>query len=374
MDTNADLGRSPVEIAPGVFWVGKREAGGSFFSNPYLRVFRGPDEKGRPSEFNLLVDPGSSTDIAVVQTKVASVIGGLERLSALFINHQDPDVGSVAPLILSRFATRAAVLCSEDTWRLIVHLNLPRERYRPTEKFSRGIMLPTGQKLLPVPTPFCHFRGAVALYDPATRVLFSGDLFGGLTDPKATGLWADESDWAGMRAFHQLYMPSNAALARAISRIRKLDPEPEIIAPQHGRLLRGNVMAQFMDRLERLPVGLDLIEEQEDQSLLLAWTAVLERVVTVARGYMRREVDDRLAADDDLADMLDLSGKVPKPLSMGKWCVERAVLVLTQGQPYEVANPIKMEAVFASMEYGLPTPSVPIEAEEEHDENAVLPL
>src|SRR5690606_4685038 len=102
--------------------------------------------------------------------------------------------------------------------------NLPRARFLATDKFLNGLRLPTGHRVVPVPSPFCHFRGAVMMYDPETRVLFSGDLFGGLTDAQAQGLWADESDWPGMRAFHQLYMPTNTALARTVQAIRALQP------------------------------------------------------------------------------------------------------------------------------------------------------
>ncbi|MCA9579305.1 MAG: hypothetical protein KC668_27945, partial [Myxococcales bacterium] len=190
-----------VEIADGTFWVGKRAEGGVFHANPYLRTFRGRADGGRESAFHVLIDPGSSSDFTFVHTKVSGLIGGLDKLSALFINHQDPDVGASASIIMARYAPKASILCSEDTWRLIVHGNLPRDRFMATERFANGIKLPTGQRLLPVPSPFCHFRGAVMLYDPQTRVLFSGDLFGGLTDGNDLRLDADESDWAGIRAF-----------------------------------------------------------------------------------------------------------------------------------------------------------------------------
>src|SRR5690606_23581297 len=172
-----DLRVESVEIAPNTYWVGKREEKGVFFSNPYLRTFSGVDAtSGKTQVFNLLIDPGSSSDFSVVHTKVSSLIGGMDKISALFINHQDPDVGASASIISARYAPKAAILCSEDTWRLIVHQNLPRDRFIPTEKFKTGIRLPTGHRVIPVPSPFCHFRGAVMLYDPETRVLFTGDL------------------------------------------------------------------------------------------------------------------------------------------------------------------------------------------------------
>ncbi|MCP3098078.1 hypothetical protein LZ198_04210 [Myxococcus sp. K15C18031901] len=357
-----DLRIVPVEIAPETFWVGKREPGNIFYANPYLRRFRGTDAKTqRASEFNLLIDPGSSSDFSTIHTKVTSLIGGMERLSALFINHQDPDVGSSASIISARYAPRAGILCSEDTWRLIVHQNLPRHRFIPTEKFAQGLSVPTGHKLLPVPSPFCHFRGAVMLYDPQTRVLFTGDLFGGLTDANAKGLWADESDWAGIRAFHQIYMPVNAALSRTVAAIRKLTPAVEIIAPQHGRVIRGPLVQQFLERMERLQVGLDIMDEAQDRTHLQAWNAVLDRVIALARGYLGESADVKLGSSTELPDTATFEGTRLVVNKMGKWTVEHVVDLLCKGEPPEIAGPIMVEATSAAAEYNLPTPHLDIE-------------
>ncbi|MCK8502445.1 hypothetical protein VZQ01_10520 [Myxococcus faecalis] len=357
-----DLRIVPVEIAPETFWVGKREPGNIFYANPYLRRFRGTDVKTqRASEFNLLIDPGSSSDFSTIHTKVTSLIGGMERLSAVFINHQDPDVGSSASIISARYAPRAGILCSEDTWRLIVHQNLPRNRFIATEKFTQGLSVPTGHKLLPVPSPFCHFRGAVMLYDPQTRVLFTGDLFGGLTDANAKGLYADESDWAGIRAFHQIYMPVNAALARTVATIRKLTPAVEIIAPQHGRVIRGPLVQQFLERMERLQVGLDIMDEAQDKTHIQAWNAVVDRVLALARGYLGESVDVKLGASDELSDTSTFEGNRLVVNRLGKWTVEHVVDVLCKGEPPEIAGPIMVEATSAAAEYNLPTPHLDIE-------------
>ncbi|XXF79618.1 hypothetical protein P2318_07635 [Myxococcaceae bacterium GXIMD 01537] len=357
-----DLRIVPVEIAPETYWVGKREPGNIFYANPYLRRFRGMDPKTqRHNEFNLLIDPGSSSDFATIHTKVAALIGGMERLSALFINHQDPDVGSSASIISARYAPRAGILCSEDTWRLIVHMNLPRNRFIATEKFAQGLSLPTGHRLLPVPSPFCHFRGAVMLYDPQTRVLFSGDLFGGITDASAQGIWAEESDWAGIRAFHQIYMPVNTALSRTVAAIRKLDPFPEMIAPQHGRVIRGALVQQFLDRMERLQVGLDIMDDAQDKTSLQAWNAVLDRVLALARGYLGASVDAKLTASPELQDTCTFEGQRLVANRLGKWTTEHVVQQLCVGEPPEIAGPIMIEATSAAAEYNLPTPHLDIE-------------
>ncbi|MGN6105548.1 MAG: hypothetical protein ACTHU0_10620 [Kofleriaceae bacterium] len=361
MSSNYDLRIDSVEIAQDTYWVGKREDGAIFHANPYLRRFHGTDGAQRSNQFNLLVDPGSSSDFAVVHTKVASLIGGLDRLSALFINHQDPDVGASASIITARYAPKASILCSEDTWRLIVHQNLPRARFLPTEKFASGIKLPTGHRLLPVPSPFCHFRGAVMLYDPQTRVLFTGDLFGGLTEANSSGIYADESDWSGIRAFHQIYMPVNTALARTVAAIRALDPPVEILAPQHGRVITGDLVSVFLDRMSRLQVGLDIMDEAADPSHLQAWNAVAQRVVDVARGYLGSQVDAKIAASRELADTVQFDGRRLVVGSLGKWTVEHLVELLCANEPKEIGGPILVEAMISATEYNLPTPHIDLE-------------
>lgn len=368
-----DLRVESVEIAPNTYWVGKRDEGSVFFANPYLRTFSGVDEaSGKSQVFNLLIDPGSSSDFSVVHTKVSSLIGGMDKISALFINHQDPDVGASASIISARYAPKAALLCSEDTWRLIVHQNLPRDRFIPTEKFKNGIKLPTGHRVLPVPSPFCHFRGAVMLYDPETRVLFTGDLFGGLTEATAQGLYADESDWAGIRAFHQIYMPVNIALSRVVETIRALEPKVEIIAPQHGRVIRGPLVEEFLDRISRLQVGLDIMDEASDPSYLQAWNAVAQRVIEVARGFLGAQAEIKIADHRDLADTIRYEGANIVIESLGKWSVEQIVDALCKNEPKEIAGPILVEATMAAAEYNLPTPHVDIEGAFTDDEEIAL--
>lgn len=347
----------PIEIAEHTYWVGRRDPGGIFFANPYLRVFPSTDGK---RAVNLLIDPGSSSEFAAVQQKCTRILGNVGRVQLVFLNHQDPDVGSAVGTLLARFAPKARVLCSEETWRLVRFFNIPKENYLCTDPYvERGLRLSTGHSLRPVPSPFCHFAGATMLYDPQTRVLFSGDLFGGVTAAEAQGLWADESDWVGVRAFHQLYMPANAAIARAIRAVRELDPQPEIIAPQHGRLLRGPWIREFLTRLERLPVGIDLLaEHDESDEELRAWNAVLKRLLDTARVHLGATADARLVDDEELQHALDVRTDGIHVSRMGKWAVERAVHILTEGEEASVANALRFEATFAAADLDLPTPAM----------------
>jgi serine/threonine-protein kinase len=243
-----------VEVAPDVFWVGRRH-GRLLECNAFLRVFRGGG-----SEVSVLIDPGPPKDLAAVLAKTASVIGSISRLDYVFLNHQDPDVASNAAAI-QQASRRAQILCSEDTWRLAQFYGLDGARFTPTEALRNNrLQLLTGDQLELVPTPFCHFRGATMLFDPQTRVLFSGDLFGGA---RAQSLRASEDDWSGIALFHQIYMPTARALARAVTAVQQLSPAVVTIAPQHGALLTGAYVARVLDFVKGLKVGIDLIEEDD---------------------------------------------------------------------------------------------------------------
>lgn len=350
----------PVEIAPGTWWVGKRPAGSIFFANPYVRVFEQPAGSGKPP-FHLIIDPGSSSDFAVVRSKTEAVIGQFERIDGIFINHQDPDVGSSVNIMMGRYTPKAFVMCSEDTWRLVQYYNVPRDRFVQTERFAHGIKIPNGERLIPVPSPFCHFVGAVMLYDPQNGVLFSGDLFGSLTDKDAVGLYADESDWVGMRAFHQIYMPSNQALRHAIRQIRQRCPGLRMIAPQHGRILTGAWVNEFMNRLEQLPVGLDIIEDRTaSKDTLRAWTSVLNRVINVAAQALpdaRRIVTSHREMNGLLQEV---DGRL-EVVSMGRTAVELAIRLLAERAPNSLGDMIRFEALTAAGEMDLPTPTIELD-------------
>ena len=56
-----------------------------------------------------------------------------------------------------------------------------------------------------------------------------------------------------MKMFHQRWMPSNRAKNDWIERVRELDIE--YMAPQHGRIFKGNDVGRFLDWFEDLEVG-----------------------------------------------------------------------------------------------------------------------
>jgi len=250
----------PVEISPGVYWVGASTSD-LLRRNVYLRVYA-----GKSDNYGVLIDPGPPQDFDTVYGKVCSVTNSPEHVNLITLNHQDPDVGASTPLWL-KLNPKIIVLMTEDTWRLAQYFGIERRNFKAVERFKdQRVPLPTGHVLQFIPTPFCHFRGACMVYDIASRILFTGDLFGGIA---ATKLLADDGSWMGIKAFHQLYMPNNDALKLAVRRIRELDPPPLMLAPQHGGIVRGDLIEQFLRRMEDLVVGLDIILPLEDKMTIL---------------------------------------------------------------------------------------------------------
>lgn len=263
----------PVELKKNVWWLANR-SDALLELNVYLLCY--PDTRTR-GQANIILDPGPPELLTCLQKAVGPIIGGLDKIHGILINHQDPDVAPNAAFI-QKLNPQSMVVASEDTWRLIHFLGLKANRFKAVESYrNHRAIMPGGNMLIFVPTPFCHFRGAVMYYDVRSRILFSGDLFAGLS--YTPDLYATESSWEGIKTFHQLYMPSRDALKLAVSRIRNLDPAPEMIAPQHGSILRGAVMADFLDRMYHLEVGLDLlIEGEKEENYLGAVNEILDEL------------------------------------------------------------------------------------------------
>lgn len=247
----------PVELKEHVWWLANR-SDALLEVNIYLLCY--PHDKGQA---NIIIDPGPPELLTTLQKAVVPIIGGLDKIHGILVNHQDPDVAPNAAF-LQKLNPQCMVVASEDTWRLIHFFGLKPSRFKAVESYrNHRAVMPGGNRLVFVPTPFCHFRGAVMYYDTRSRILFSGDLFGGLS--YSPDLYANESSWEGIKTFHQLYMPSRDALKLAVSRIRNLDPPPEIIAPQHGSIIRGELVRDFIDRMYTLDVGLDLLMAGEKE-------------------------------------------------------------------------------------------------------------
>ncbi len=288
-----------VEIAPNTYWIGTRE-GSLLEQNIYLRVFSDGNKT-----INLLIDPGSPDDLPALVRALSSKIGGLNNIDVMFLNHQDPDVAYNAGH-LQKLNPDCFVLCSEDSWRLVKSYDLNPDKYKAIEQFKDlTAEMSTGHRIRFVPSPYCHSRGAVMLYDEETGILFSGDFLGGLSS--GPDLYATEDSWEGISAFHQIYMPCQTAMRNTVNNIRKLDPLPEIIAPQHGSIISGALVNDFLGRIDYLEVGIDLfLKEHSKENYIEAMNDILSEFGKIAGPAIKSEVLNAILSDSSFPNVISI--------------------------------------------------------------------
>ncbi len=343
--------RGPLKIVDDCWLVGHRNPESMLQCNTYLRTFHGDEQKR-----HVCIDPGSQFDYSVVEQNINSLIGDMSQISAMTINHQDPDVAGNAPQVCDA-NPNVELITSEEVWRLLQHTLVQPG----TLRLSQGATAPsTRQPFQFVPTPFCHFRGAMALYDPEHRILYSGDLFGGLNRIGDVHLLATESDWHGIAQFHQIYMPSRDVLRYAVKQILKLRPHVEVIAPQHGHVITGDLVELFLERMHELKVGHDLLSDQWDHENLDGYREVIQLLVDEAedrRGDVN--VTCRLSeheGEDGLHSQLQIRQKKIYLEREGYTALAKTFARLTLGEDLAYVDELRRAVAEACEQHGLPLP------------------
>jgi glyoxylase-like metal-dependent hydrolase (beta-lactamase superfamily II) len=354
----------PIELAEGVWWVSPRFPDRVLHCNSYLLRLGDPAPGGKA--INFLIDPGGTAEFDQVAGKVTEVVGSFQRVSIVSGNHQDPDVVGSLPLVVNRLAPKSLVLLTEDTWRLIALTGIPKDRVRFVERYRGGLRFPAvDRELKIIPSPYCHFTGAFLIFEPRSGCLFTGDLFAGVTmDREMYPLIATEHHWAGIRFFHERYMPCNAALRWIVQKIRQIEGL-RMICPQHGSIVPEELIPEFLDRMESLQVGADLLSDRElDDPTKASWTVLANTILDTAEKLIGQEVHLRVVENRALMDLAELHGKTVEIRKLHQRFVENLVATLIEGEPNEVASRIVMKALAKAEQLGLGTFAVDLALEE----------
>ena len=215
------------------------------------------------NEQYMLLDPGGDLTYTPLSLELSKHIP-VQDLTYIFASHQDPDI--IAALDKWLLHTKAKVICSRLWARFLPHLTANYlavshgiSTYdRIIALPDRGQSLPLGKcQLKAVPAHFLHSVGNFQLYDPVSKILFSGDMGASLVDDAQP-----VSDFAAhlstMEGFHRRYMASNKVCRLWADMVRKMDVE--MIVPQHGRPFVGQAMiTTFLDWIGQLECGMDLM-------------------------------------------------------------------------------------------------------------------
>lgn len=204
----------------------------------------------------MLLDPGGHKVYAKVLSETFAQLGRSE-LTTIFLSHQDPDIVAA---INGWLTTTDAVAYASALWaRFIPHFGLDKllgERLTPIPDEGMWLDL-DGAPIALLPAHFMHSCGNFQVYDPTSKILYSGDLGASLGQPYREVPDFDEH-LQYMHGFHRRYMCSNAILRAWGSMVRSLDIE--VIAPQHGALFRGKEMTtRFIEWCEGLECGVEVM-------------------------------------------------------------------------------------------------------------------
>ena len=201
----------------------------------------------------VILDPGGHKVYSRVLGNTFKELAG-SKLKYIFMSHQDPDV--VAATNGWLMSTDAEAWVSALWTRFVPHFGVDKlviDRLRPIPDEGMKLSL-GGLDLLFVPAHFLHSSGNHQVYDPHSKILYTGDLGASLgQDYIFVQDFAKHLDY--MTGFHKRYMPNTAALHAWADMVRGLDIET--IAPQHGAMFQGKELVnQFIDWCAGLDVGM----------------------------------------------------------------------------------------------------------------------
>jgi flavorubredoxin len=205
----------------------------------------------------MILDPGGHKIYSKVLSATLKELGRAQ-LKYMFLSHQDPDI--VAATNGWLMTTDANAWVSSLWTRFVPHFGLDHlmeKRLLPIP--DEGMVIQLGNtKLLAIAAHFLHSCGNFHVYDPTSKIFYSGDLGASLGQD-----YIEVTDFDAhlkyMTGFHKRYMASNRAMRLWAKVARQLDIE--IIAPQHGALFRGKeTVKKFIDWCDNLECGIDILE------------------------------------------------------------------------------------------------------------------
>ncbi|MFT7003673.1 MAG: two-component system C4-dicarboxylate transport sensor histidine kinase DctB [Sulfurimonas sp.] len=281
--------KEPVEIAKNIYWVGMYLENDPFQCHPYL--IKNGDE-------SILIDPGSMLEFDETVRKIKSIVD-IKSIKYIVLHHQDPDLVAAVPEIEKLINREDLLLVTHSRMSVLIKHYLVTSDYYKIDHNDNQLITSNGFKLEFHTTPYCHSPGAFVSYEPLTKTLFSGDIFGGIDE--SWEFYADETYFEKAKQFHKEYMPSKDIFNYALSKIEKLDIN--LIAPQHGSIIKRPYIPKLIQDMKNLDCGL-YIEDKYNSELLDTINQLKEKEKTI------QERDKQLFEQSKRVDMGEMIGNI----------------------------------------------------------------
>lgn len=202
----------------------------------------------------IILDPGGHKVHTKLFSQMTDVLP-INKLKHIFFSHQDPDIIAAANgwLMVTDAEAHLSVL-----WiRFIPHFGVDelvsdRIKIIPDEG---GVIKLGSIEFKIIPAHYLHSAGNFHLYDPVSKILYSGDI-GSSFGHTYTVVQDFDAHVKHMEWFHKRYLPTSKAIELWLKEIDGLDID--IIAPQHGAVYPNKEMCKKLtDWFGGLACGVD---------------------------------------------------------------------------------------------------------------------
>jgi flavorubredoxin len=231
----------PIEIRPGVFWVGINDRVTERFEGLWPISEEGISYNSYliKDEKSALIDLSKEMLSDDYLTQLSEVFD-IATLDYVIINHMEPDHSGALKHLLA-LAPDATILGMPKTVHMLDDFYGLTEN---VERLTNGQELELGKNTLRfVYTPFVHWPETMMTYMVEQKVLFSCDGFGGygvldgaIFDDTCADL--DYYEAESLRYFTNIVAAFSKSVLSAISKLA--DTPIEIVAPSHGLIWREN--------------------------------------------------------------------------------------------------------------------------------------
>ena len=284
-----------IEIAKNIYWVGMYLKNDPFQCHPYFI------ENGDAS---ILVDPGSMLEFDAVVKKINS-ISSMSTVKYIILHHQDPDLAASVPAMEKLIARDDLLIITHSRMVPLVKHYMIQSDYYEIDKHHYKLKT-NDLNLEFLTTPYCHSPGAFVTYEPSTKTLFSGDIFGGIEE--SWEFYAGDDYFEKAKQFHAEYMPSRDIFNYALSKIETLDMN--LIAPQHGSIIKRAQIAPLIRQMKALECGLYIEEEYRDALIDTIEKLKEKDLALLASLKELKEKEEFLFQKTKMADMGEMIGNI----------------------------------------------------------------
>ncbi len=331
-----------IQIGEQIWWTGHRDMENRVQVNTYLRKFEHEEQR-----INLAIDAGPSEYFASIKSKTENLIGTLKNLQILVLTNPETEWNRNWQKF-QEFNDRLIFVTNREHLKRFIPFGINVRHVKLIDSLKNNrLKLVTGHRLQFINIPFCPEPGSFMMYDPQTRILFSGLMFGSnLEAGQYNRLFALESDWDAVRQYHQERFATGKCLQYAIEAVNKLEPKPIMIAPQFGLVWRETVIQRFFQRLRYLNTGLDLqmnrLPYDEVLKIIQAGNQLLQEA---AKLIPASQMESKIENDALLmAHCVFKENRIVKIVGLPQLCLSRLISTLISGEDVAIMKQIQLFA------------------------------